>query len=147
MKKTNKKSKALKNDGNCFFKAFFSGTTVSAICLVLLCLAVSAFMSPKDDSTSNIQIVSMVITAMSLVCGGFVCGKTGKGAGIMTAFLCGCACLGLCYALSTVFDLGGNMDGVYKTISIVLMLVSPVAGAKLSTSNGGNKTRHNKGKM
>ena len=65
----------------------------------------------------------------------------------MTAFLCGCACLGLCYALSAIFDIGGNMDGVYKTISIVLMLVSPVAGAKLSTSNGGNNTRHNKGKM
>ena len=141
MKKTNKKTRALKKDGNsnrCFFKAFFTGVAVSFVCILVLCIAVSAFMVSKDDSTGKMSLVSNVITAISLAIGGFVCGKREKGQGIAAAFLCGCACLGLCYGLSTVLDLGGQMDTLNKTVSIAIMLVSPVLGAKIAGNNSGN---------
>ena len=133
----NNKNKALKgaaNGKNCFFKAFLIGAIVSGVCMVLLCLAVSAFMCGRDDSLGNMGVISPVITAISLAAGGFACGKTGKNGGFAAAFLCGCACLGICYALSTVLELSDSLNALHKTLTVALMLVCPVMGAKLSGS-------------
>ncbi len=139
-----KKSKALKESSkgqNCFFKAFFAGVATSSLSLVFLCVAVSAFMASKDDSTANMQILSPVITVLSLLVGGFVCAKLEKNNGIGASFLCGCACLGICYGASTIMQLGGSMGIIYKTLCIAIMLVSPVFGAKLASKKGGEKRR------
>ena len=141
VKKTNKKSKALKNEGNCFFKAFLMSVAVSFLCIILLSMAVSAFMVSKDDSTENIKMISSVIMAVSLAIGGFVCAKIEKRQGIVTAFLCGLACLGLCYVLSTVLELGGQMDVINKSVTIGIMLLSPVLGAKMSSKRHTNTRR------
>ncbi len=145
-----RKSKALKNDGNnpnCFFKAFLLGVVVSWVCLGVLCLAVSAFMVSKEDSTANADLISPVITALSLVIGGVVCAKAGKGKAGGASFLCGCACLGICYALSAVFELGGNMGVVYKTVTVALMLISPVVGAKIGAGSGKSARERRRGKV
>lgn len=149
MTNTNRrKKKALKNDtvgvntgGSCFFKAFVIGIVVTVLCLVVMCLAVSSFMVSKDDSTAMMKIISPAITAISLIIGGFTCGKINKTASIATAFLCGCASLGICYALSTIMALGGEMEVFNKTVSIAIMLLSPVLGAKMSSGGSREKVR------
>ena len=154
MTNTNRrKKKALKNDtgrastgGSCFFKAFVIGIVVTVLCLMVMCLGVSSFMVSKDDSTGMMKIISPAITAISLIIGGFTCGKTNKTASMATAFLCGCASLGICYALSTIMDLGGEMEVFNKTVSIAIMLLSPVLGAKIS-GGGREKNRRRNTKL
>ena len=136
MKNTkNTKNMALnggKNE-NCFFKAFFWGLISSIVLVSLLCLAAAAFLGMAEDSTGFLHIASLAVTVTALFASGIVCAKIAGQKGVGAAFMCGCAFLGISYALSSLLKLGGDMNELQKTLCVAVSLLGPVVGAKAAS--------------
>ena len=101
-------------------------------------------MSKQNDSTALGKVLTPVIVVVSLAAGGFVAGKTDKSCAGLSSFVLGTVVLGISYALSTVFDISGDLGAFIKTVEIAVMLVCPVIGAKLSLGQTRKKTRRRK---
>ncbi len=143
MKKTKNTKNVALNGGkkeNCFFKAFFWGVAFTFAAIVLLCLAVAGFLSRTEDSTGLFHILPTAISGLALFFGGIVCTAMAKGNGMGAALMCGCAFLGISYALSAFFNLGGEMQIFHKTVCVLVALLSPVIGAKVASSGAHNNT-------
>lgn len=136
MKKTkNTKQRAL-NGGkkdSCFFKAFFLSVAVTFAAMALLSLAAAAVFGKIQNSTGFMHIAPHIITALSLLVAGKAGAVMSKEHAIASAFMCGCAFLGISYALSAFLQLGGNMDALNKTLSVAIAFLCPLAGAKMTS--------------
>ena len=138
MNKTKNRNKAPKNQSkkqSGFFRALFVGIFVCLISLIILSLIFALVMSNMEDCHALGPVFSSVIAVVSLVLGGFASGKTDKSCAVLAAVLLGCAFLGIAYAVSSAFSLSKGMGSVMKTVNVIVMLVSPVLGAKFSVRN------------
>ena len=134
MTKTKNKSKALKTKNkNSFFRALIFGFVSCALLWIVLAFVFALVMSKQQDSNALGGVLSIVIAVVSLVTGGFVAGKCNKDGTLLVSFVLGCAFLGICYLLSTVFDLSKNMDTLTKTLAIAIALLCPVFGRGIAT--------------
>lgn len=136
--KKNNKSKALKkgsDNGNGFFRALFFSFATCTVTWIVLALVAAFVMSKQTDSSTAGMILSPVIVALSLFAGGFVAGKLNKPNAYFSAFVLGCAFLGMSYGISTALDLSRGMGVMLKTVVIVMMVICPLFGAKAATFN------------
>lgn len=128
-----RRKRALRNDGeknHGFLKAFLYGIAVVAVCMVCLCLALSAFFVAKDDSAGRVNVLSPVITAVSFVAGGFAAAKADTKNPLPTAVLCGAFGIALSFVLR--FSLNVKIDNLNIILNAAIMILSSVIGAKLS---------------
>ena len=138
------KSKALKSTENKsgFVRALIVGMLVCFSVWIVLALVVSLIVSGQKDSTALIGVVAPAVTVVSLVAGGFAVGFKDKVSSGLSSFLLGCLVLGISYALSAAFDLSHGLGAVSKTLKIVIMLVCPLIGARISCRKKGKQRRH-----
>ena len=102
-------------------------------------------LSKQEDSGALISLFSPIVVVMSLVMGGFSASCLDKKNAYFASFIIGAACLGISYALSGIFNIGFAMGMGMKTVAILIMLLSPVLGAKIAM--GGAKRRAGRRKM
>ena len=147
MNKMKNKSKAPKNQGikrNGFFRALFMGVFVCLVSWIILSLLFALVMSNMEDSHAFGHVFSMIIPASSLFLGGFAAGRADKSCAILTSLLLGCVFLGICYVMSSALSLSKGMGGVMKSVTIIIMLVLPLLGARFSARNRSVKRRNGK---
>ena len=142
MNKTKNKPKAPKNVSNRqsgFFRALFMGVIVCFVCWIVLSMIFAFVMSRMQDSNAFGNVLSYVIATLSLVAGGYTCGKFNKSHAVLLALVLGFAVLGTGYAVSSLFDLSKGLGTIMKTVTLAVMLISPVLGARFSARN--NRTK------
>lgn len=147
MKRINNKQKALNtpaNNQSGLFRALIFGFVACVSLWIVLTVIASLVLSGVDDASKFSGIVSALISIISLVAGGFAAGKTDKSNAFLCAMFLGTAVLGICYGLSLALELSRGIGGAVKTLLIVVMLVSPLVGAKLSCRNRHKITHHRK---
>ena len=147
MTKSKNKTKALKttdNNGSGFFRALLFGLVVCAVVWIVLSVLFSFVMSKLEDSSAVGKIFSSAVTVLSLLSGGFAAGKCDKTCAVLSSFVMGTIVLGICYALSSFFELSRDLGSVMKTVVIAVMLIPPVIGAKISAREKKLKTHYRK---
>ena len=141
----NSKSKPLKDrnaNKNVFFRAFLLSFVTAVLVWILLALVFAFVMSKMTDSSLAGKIFSPILCVVGLVSGGFVAGKIDKFDAVFLSVVIGCTFLAIGYGVSTAFDLSMKMGPVIKTLVMVMMLLCPVIGAKISMKQKRKSTRY-----
>ena len=145
--KSNIKTKALKNGAKHeagFFKALLFSFVICVLVWLVLTFVAAFAVSKMPDSENAVKIISPLIAVISLATGGFFAGKLNKPNAVFISLLLGCAVLGICYGVSTLLDLSRNYGIVLKTVIIVVMILSPLVGARFSNIKSSKKTARRK---
>ena len=143
---SNNKQKAPRNakQNVSFFGALLFGFGCCVLSWLALALVMALVLSTGENPIGPVPYLSPVTAGISLAVGGFVSAKLDVKNSTLSALIIGCVFLGICYAVTAFLNISQNYGAAVKTVIIVMMLLSPLLGAKIASGRGEKRKRRRK---